>query len=76
MLQHTQKRLGLRILDTLKKLGNDELGRLLESPDELKAEILAEKHILLLSEALDAGPPSQPLSDLNDIGEALPNVEK
>ena len=75
--KHTQKRLAPRITDTLKKLGNDELHRLLESPDELKAKILAEKHILLLSsEALGAGPPSQPLSDLNGIGEALPNVEK
>ena len=75
--KHTQKRLAARITDTLKKLGNDELHRLLEdSPEELKAKILAEKHILLLSEALGAGPPSQPLSDLNGIGEALPNVEK
>ena len=75
--KHTQKRLAARITDTLKKLGNDELDRLLDSPEELKAKILAEKHILLLSsEALGAGPPSQPLSDLNGIGEALPNVEK
>ena len=60
------------------KLGNDEFRRLLDSPEELKAKILAEKHILLLSEARGAGPgpPSQALSDLNDIGEALPNVEK
>ena len=74
--KHTQKRLAPRITDTLKKLGNNELHRLLDSPEELKAKILAQKHILLLSEALGAGPPSQPLSDLNGIGEALPNVEK
>ena len=65
-----------RIVDTLMKLRKDELRRFLTSPEELKAKIRAEEHILLLLEAQGAGPPSQPLSDLNDIGEALPNVEK
>lgn len=78
VVQHTtQQRLAPRIANTLMKLEEDELRRFLASPEELKAEeIRAKEHILLLLEAQDAGPPSRPLSDLNGIGEALPNVEK
>ena len=75
VVKHTQQKLAPRIVDTLMKLRKDDLRRFLASPEELKDKIRAEERILLL-EARGASPPSQPLSDLNDIGEALPNVEK